>query len=107
MPAFDLLCLPSQHEGLGLVLVEAMLRQVPVAGSRAGAIPEILGNGEYGLLFEAGDPGALAATLEAAADDNRGLAERAERALAHARETFSVETMTRRTLAVYRAALAA
>src|SRR5690606_16973595 len=33
MPAFDLLCLPSTWEGLGLVLVEAMLRGVPIAGS--------------------------------------------------------------------------
>lgn len=102
MPAFDLLCLPSRHEGLGLVLVEAMLREVPVAGSRAGAIPEILGQGKYGLLFDPKDAGALAATLDAAARDARGQAGMAHRALAYARETFSLEAMTRRTLAVYR-----
>ena len=33
MPRFDLLCLPSLWEGLGLVLVEAMLAGIPVAGS--------------------------------------------------------------------------
>jgi glycosyltransferase involved in cell wall biosynthesis len=106
MPAFDLLCLPSRHEGLGLVLVEAMLREVPVAGSRAGAIPEILGQGQYGLLFDADDAGSLAETLQRAALDTQGLAEMAERALAYARETFSVDVMTRRTLAVYRSLLA-
>jgi glycosyltransferase involved in cell wall biosynthesis len=106
MPAFDLMCLPSRHEGLGLVLVEAMLRQVPVAGSRAGAIPEILGQGQYGLLFDPADPAALAAALDSAAGDRPGLAGRAQRALAYARETFSIESMTRRTLAVYHAVLA-
>jgi glycosyltransferase involved in cell wall biosynthesis len=105
MPAFDLLCLPSRHEGLGLVLVEAMLREVPVAGSQAGAIPEILGQGQYGLLFDPEDAGALAATLDAAACNASGIAEMARRALVYARETFSLEAMTQRTLAVYRSLL--
>ena len=52
MPLFDVLCLPSKWEGLGLVLVEAMLQAVPVIGSRQGAIPEVLAGGEAGDLFD-------------------------------------------------------
>src|SRR5690606_26500379 len=51
IPAFDVFCLPSHWEGLGLVLIESMLRRVPIIGSTAGAIPEILGGGAYGILF--------------------------------------------------------
>jgi glycosyltransferase involved in cell wall biosynthesis len=97
MPAFDVLCLPSRWEGLGLVLVEAMLRAVPVAGSRAGAIPEVLGGGEFGALFDPGDPADLAAAVRAAAADPARVA----RAARHAREAFSVEGMVARTRAVY------
>ena len=69
MPGFDVLCLPSRWEGLGLVLVEAMLRGVPVVGSRAGAIPEALGHGAYGVLFEPGDEDGLVAAIARARID--------------------------------------
>jgi glycosyltransferase involved in cell wall biosynthesis len=52
MTAFDLMVLPSRWEGLGLVLLEAMIRHVPVAGSKNGAIPETLGQGTRGFLFD-------------------------------------------------------
>jgi glycosyltransferase EpsF len=35
IPAFDLFCLPSSFEGLGLVLIEAMLQKVPVVASKS------------------------------------------------------------------------
>jgi glycosyltransferase involved in cell wall biosynthesis len=98
MPGLDVLCLPSRWEGLGLVLVEAMLRGVPVVGSRAGAIPEVLGDGAYGVLFEPGDEEGLVAAIARARVDGPELA---ARALAHAREAFSVDRMVARTLAVY------
>jgi glycosyltransferase involved in cell wall biosynthesis len=101
MRAFDVFCLPSVWEGLGLVLLEAMLRGVPIIGSRSGAIPEILGQGEYGLLFDAGDTAQLVDRVCHAAADRVELQEMAERALDYARETFTVQAMTARTQAVY------
>jgi len=75
-----------------------MLRGVPVVGSRAGAIPEVLGDGAYGVLFEPGDEDGLLAAIARARIDGPELA---ARALGHARETFSVNRMVARTIAVY------
>ena len=46
---FDLLLLTSQYEGFGLILLEAMLAQIPVIASRNSAIPEGLGENHPGL----------------------------------------------------------
>ncbi len=51
---------PSRTEGLGMSVVEAMMARVPVVASRAGGIPEVVG--EHGTLVEVGDvPGLVAA----------------------------------------------
>ena len=52
MPGFDLIILPTYEETFGLVAAEAMLMGVPVIGSNAGGIPEIIQNNINGLLFE-------------------------------------------------------
>lgn len=56
--------LPSLSEGLGRVVVEAMLVGTPVIGSRVGGIPDLIRHGENGLLVEAGDEAGLAMALE-------------------------------------------
>jgi glycosyltransferase involved in cell wall biosynthesis len=101
IPLFDVLCLPSRWEGLGLVLVEAMLQGVPVIGSRGGAIPDVLGEGCYGVLFDTDDPRDLARALRHAHRVPLEMRALAERAQAYARERFSVERMVERTVAVY------
>lgn len=47
-------------EGLGVVLLEAMAAGVPVIGNRVGGIPDIIKDGETGLLARPKDPGDLA-----------------------------------------------
>ena len=47
--------LPSLSEGLGRVVVEAMLLGMPVIGSRVGGIPDLIQDGVTGLLVEPGD----------------------------------------------------
>jgi len=52
MPFFDLVILPTYEETFGLVAAEAMIMGVPVIGSNAGGVPEIISHGDNGLLFE-------------------------------------------------------
>jgi glycosyltransferase involved in cell wall biosynthesis len=72
----DVLVLPSivdargDTEGLGVVLLEAMSCSVPVVGSRAGGIVDIIEDGESGLLVPPADPGELAHALERLARDS-------------------------------------
>lgn len=106
MPMFDVFCLPSTWEGLGLVLLEAMFRDVPIIGSRAGAIPEILDNGNYGLLFQSGDAEGLRRAIIRAYEDPEALARLALSARLYAEKNFQVETMIKKTIEVYKAVLA-
>ena len=64
MSAFDIFALTSVHEGLGLVLLEAMAAGKPVVATRVSAIPEVVAENETGLLAGAREPQAVAAAFE-------------------------------------------
>ncbi len=66
----------SRWEGFGIVLLEAMLARLPIVATRASAVPEVVADGETGLLVEPGDVDAFAAALGALLRDP----ERGERA---------------------------
>lgn len=100
MPMFDVLCLPSLWEGLGLVLIEAMQYRVPIVASNRGAIPEILGHGRYGFLAET-TVESLAKAIGDVAADPRKAAEIADLAHRHAAATFAVPRMVAATRLVY------
>jgi glycosyltransferase involved in cell wall biosynthesis len=94
----DVLVHPARWEGFGLALLEAMLCSLPVVASRVSSIPEIVVDGETGLLVPPDDPDALAAAVR---EVLRKPARYGAAGLARAREEFSVARMAERTLAVY------
>jgi len=64
MPTFDVFVLPSLNEGMGRVIVEAMAAAKPVVASRAGGIPDLVTDGQNGLLVSPADPQALAGAIQ-------------------------------------------
>jgi glycosyltransferase involved in cell wall biosynthesis len=104
LAAFDVFVLPSNREGIGSILLDAMDRGLPVIASRVGGVPDIVHDGDNGILIEAGDVGQLrAAVLALCADPalRRALGERG-RELAKA---FTADVMAGKYCSIYAAAL--
>jgi glycosyltransferase involved in cell wall biosynthesis len=59
----DVFCLPSRQEGFGIVFLEAMATGLPIVACRAAAVPEVVPDGEVGLLVPPSDPPTLARAL--------------------------------------------
>ncbi len=100
LAAADIVVLSSEEEGLGTVLLDAMALGRPVAATRGGGIPEIVVDGETGLLASIHDPAALGAAIAAIATDE-GLARRLGDAGRRRAAEFSVERTAERTAEVY------
>jgi glycosyltransferase involved in cell wall biosynthesis len=101
----ELLVHPARWEGFGLALLEAMLAARPVVATRVSSAPEIVADGETGLLVPPDDPAALADAVSALLADPVRAAALGEAGLARARSDFSVARMAERTVAVYDRAL--
>lgn len=94
LAALDGLLFPSTVEIAGIVVMEGMVQSLPVIASAVGGVPEMVRDGETGVLVPPGDTGRLlAAVRELAADPDMGrrLGERGKE-LAESR--FSLERMT-------------
>jgi glycosyltransferase involved in cell wall biosynthesis len=61
----DVFVLPSLNEGLPMTLLEAMAAGKPVVATRVGAIPNLIRQGETGLLVNPGDKNDLREALRA------------------------------------------
>ena len=59
----DVFALPSLQEGFGLVFLEAMAAGLPIVAAHAAAVPEVVPDGEAGILVPPGDVDALAEAL--------------------------------------------
>ena len=100
--AFDLFVMSSVTEGLGTSLLDAMACGKPIVATNVGGIPEVVVDGDTGLLVPPRDPAAMAAAIvrllgDAALRERMGAA-----GLARVRERFSAEIMVANTLEVYK-----
>jgi glycosyltransferase involved in cell wall biosynthesis len=100
--ASDVFVCPSVwDEALGYVILEAMSAGLPAVASRVGGIPEVVAEGETGLLVPPRDPSVLAAAIGSLLDDP-ATRERLGRAGRRAvEERFSLARAVERTIALY------
>ncbi len=105
MRSAEVMCVPSLYEGFSLPTVEALASGTAVVASRAGAIPEVVGDGEDGdpcaVLVEPGDAEQLAAAISALLDDPDRRAALGAAGRARALERYSWTSVARATADVY------
>jgi glycosyltransferase involved in cell wall biosynthesis len=105
--ACDAVVIPTEAslgEGFGLAALEAMAGGRPVVVSRAGSLPEVVGDG--GLVVPSGDAGALADAILLLAGDPGERIRLGNAGGARARERYPLDAMVRDTAEVYAEALA-
>jgi len=88
---FDLFVLPSLSEGLSSAILSAMALALPVIATDVGGIPELVRNGENGILVPAADPLALAEAISRLADDPERAFRMGQKGRQRVEEEFTLE----------------
>lgn len=101
MCAADLYVQPSRSEGLPLALMEATSVGLPLIGTKAGGIPEIVKNGFNGLLVDKEDEEQLATAIEFLLHNNELRMEYGNNSHVVFQEDFSVEVGVAHTISYY------
>lgn len=99
--AMDTYVLPSLSEGISNSLLEAMSAGLPVIATNTGGNPEVVVDGESGLLFSVGDFPTLAEKLVLLERNRKLRATLGERARARVRDEFSIDSMIRNYARLY------
>jgi glycosyltransferase involved in cell wall biosynthesis len=89
----DVFVAPSLYESFGLIYLEAMAYGKPVIGCRVGGVPEIISDGDTGLLIELNDHEQCAHAIITLLQDREKRDAIGERARHHVAEHFSLERM--------------
>jgi starch synthase len=92
---------PSLYEPLGIVNLEAMACGTAVVGSRVGGIPEVVADGETGLLVPPADPAALARAINTLVTDEPLAAEMGRLGRVRADAEFGWAGVAAQTAALY------
>ena len=100
--AMDAMLMTSDHEGLPMIVLEAMALGVPVVSHAVGAIPALLDEGRAGTLLATQEPDAYVEALLALRDAPAETAQRTTAAAARVRERYSAERTAADYAAIYR-----
>jgi glycosyltransferase involved in cell wall biosynthesis len=106
LAAFDLFILPSNKEGIGGILLDAMDQRRPVIASRVGGLHEIVHDGENGILIEPARPEQLKAAILRLRNEPETMKRFGVRGQEIASE-YSADSMCRKYLAIYKSIVAA
>ncbi len=101
--AMHFLLMPSDHEGLPMTLLEALLRKVPVVAHNAGCIPEVLDNGNCGALVDNHSGKGYADKLAQLIKQPQTARQLAANGLTHVRKEFSKRENVQKYEGLYRA----
>jgi glycosyltransferase involved in cell wall biosynthesis len=101
-----LLVLSSIEENCPMVIIESMAACVPVLAARVGGVPDLITDGETGLLCDPYDAASMPAQIEKALSQPAVMLEMAGRARRMARERFHPKVVAQRHLEIYREVLA-
>ncbi len=85
----DVFVLPSRREGFPLVLPEALASGLPVVATGVGGVPEIIADGETGLLVAPEDPHALAEAINSLLSDPERMKSMGMKGRARAKSHFT------------------
>ena len=99
--AFDIFVMSSVTEGLGTSLLDAMAAGKAIVATRAGGIPEVVADGETGILVAPRDHDAMADAIVRMLKDGTLRRQMGDAGRARARSLFSAERMVQNTLNVY------
>jgi glycosyltransferase involved in cell wall biosynthesis len=103
----DIACLPTFYpEGIPKSLIEAAACGLPIVTTDWPGCRDVVADGENGILVPIKDPRAIADALEKLARDPSLRAEMGRKGRARVERDFAVETITRKTLELYRELLA-
>jgi glycosyltransferase involved in cell wall biosynthesis len=97
----DVLVISSLSEGSSVVAMEAMALAKPVVATAVGGVPEVVADGQTGILVQPGDPAGLAAAVVEVLSDAARAEEMGERGRQRAAAQFDIGEMLERTKAVY------
>jgi N-acetyl-alpha-D-glucosaminyl L-malate synthase BshA len=105
LPIADLFLLPSDSESFGLAALEAMACGVPVIGTRAGGLPEVVEDGKNGYLLPVGDVDGMANAALSLLEDRSRWRAFSESARTRAVNDFPTGEVVARYCALYESAL--
>jgi glycosyltransferase involved in cell wall biosynthesis len=100
--AMDIFLLPSDWEGFPVSVLEAMQAGVPVIATSVGGIPEMIRDGQDGLLIAPKDPPAIAASVNRLARDFALRATLVKSADARFQSMYTVEAMAEKMAHIYK-----
>jgi sugar transferase (PEP-CTERM/EpsH1 system associated) len=103
LAGMDLFMLPSLGEGVSVALLEAMAAELPVVATAVGGTPEVVVEGETGLLVPPRDPAALAEAIITLLRDPARMADMGRNGRQRVANQFSLEKMIQQTETLYEA----